>query len=309
MPHQPREAISAIRKFNRFYTKQIGVLDAGFLDSPYSLTEVRILYELASGDRSTATALARSLALDLGYVSRIISAFARKGLVIRKRSATDGRETHLSLSPKGRTLFRDLDSRQQQQVEKMLQTVSPESRGVLLGSLDTVEAILGTPETAASVTIRRHRPGDMGWIIHRQAVLYHQEYGWNEEYEAIVAEILARFIRKFDAKCERSWIAERNGQIVGSIFCVCRSPTTAQLRLLYVEPSARGLGLGTRLVKECVDFARSHGYRRIVLWTQSNLHSARRIYEAAGFHLVEEEHHSSFGKNDLVAQTWELSLR
>jgi DNA-binding MarR family transcriptional regulator/GNAT superfamily N-acetyltransferase len=309
MPHPSKEVISAIRKFNRFYTKQIGVLDAGFLDSPYSLTEVRILYELASGNSTTATALAKNLALDLGYVSRIISTFTKNGLVTKRRSAADGRETHLTLSAKGRTVFRDLDRRQQQQVEKMVTPLSPESRGVLLGSLDTVETILGAPDTAGSVTLRQHRPGDMGWIIHRQAVLYHQEYGWNEEYEAIVCEILARFIRKFDAKCERAWIAERNGQIVGSIFCVRRSPTTAQLRLLYVEPSARGLGIGAMLVKECVEFARSRGYRRIVLWTQSILHSARRIYEAAGFRLVEEEHHSSFGDDNLVAQTWELSLR
>jgi DNA-binding MarR family transcriptional regulator/GNAT superfamily N-acetyltransferase len=311
MPHSSKEAISAIRKFNRFYTKQIGALDSGFLDSPYSLTEVRILYELANGSSSTPTALARNLALDLGYVSRIISSFTKNGLVVKKRSTLDARETHIALSTKGRALFRNLDRRQQQQVEKMLEPVTPESRGILLGSLESVETILGARQSsdADTITLRHHRPGDMGWIIHRQAVLYHQEYGWNEEYEAIVAEILARFIRKFDPKYERSWIAERNGQTAGSIFCVRRSPTTAQLRLLYVEPSARGLGLGTTLVRECVDFARARGYRRIVLWTQSILHSARRIYEAAGFRLVEEEHHSSFGKDNLVAQTWELSLR
>jgi DNA-binding MarR family transcriptional regulator/GNAT superfamily N-acetyltransferase len=306
-----RDTVAAVRRFNRFYTKQIGALDAGFLDSSYSLTEARILYELANGGSSTPTALARTLTLDLGYLSRIITSFTKKGLVTKKRSALDGRETHLALSAKGRTLFRDLDRRQQQQVEKMLETVTPESRGILLGSLESVETILGARQSshADTITLRHHRPGDMGWIIHRQAVLYHQEYGWNEEYEAIVAEILACFIRKFDPKHERSWIAERNGQIVGSIFCVRRSPTTAQLRLLYVEPSARGLGVGTTLVKECVDFARARGYRRIVLWTQSILHSARRIYEAAGFRLVEEEHHSSFGKDNLVAQTWGLSLR
>ena len=311
MPSRSGQVASAVRKFNRFYTKRIGALDASFLDSPYSLTEVRILYELAAGESPTATSLARTLGLDLGYVSRIVSSFTRKGLVTRKRSSRDARETNLALSAKGRRVFRELDSRQQQQVEKMLAQVSPESQGVLLGSLESVEAILGSPDTsdAGSVVLRDHRPGDMGWIIHRQAVLYHQEYGWNEEYEAIVCEILARFIRKFDPKHERSWIAERNGQIVGSIFCVRRSPTTAQLRLLYVEPSARGLGVGTTLVKECVDFARARGYRRIVLWTQSILHSARRIYEAAGFRLVEEEHHSSFGDDNLVAQTWELSLR
>ncbi|HUQ19843.1 MAG TPA: helix-turn-helix domain-containing GNAT family N-acetyltransferase [Gemmatimonadaceae bacterium] len=305
-----RDTVAAIRRFNRFYTRQIGILNAGFLDSPFSLTEVRLLYELSSKSSSTLTELSRNLGVDPGYVSRIARSFTSKGLIIRKRSTNDGRTTNLSLSAKGRTVFRDLDRRQQQQIEKLLSSVPPADESTLLTSLSSVERVLthDNEKPPTDITLRDRRPGDIGWIIHRQAVLYHDEYGWNEQYEAIVAEILARFIEKFDPKRERSWIAERNGQVVGSIFCVRKSRTVAQLRLLYVEPSARGLGIGTQLVEECIEFARAKGYRRLVLWTNSVLHSARRIYEAAGFTLVDEETHDSFGKQRLVAQTWELSL-
>ena len=305
-----RQAVAAVRQFNRFYTRQIGVLNAGFLDSPYSLTEVRILYELSASHHATITALARSTALDLGYVSRIVSAFTRKGLVIKKRSVHDGRTTDLALSQKGRALFRELERRQHLQVEQMLRPVSAADLNVLLSSLQSVQRVLDSPTLpeAKSVTLRNPHPGDMGWIIHRQAILYHQEYGWGTEYEAIVAEITARFIRNFDPKHERCWIAERDGQVIGSIFCVRKTRTIAQLRLLYVEPSARGLGLGTRLVDDCIGFARLAGYRTIVLWTNSMLYFARRIYERAGFTLTGEEAHHSFGKK-LVAQTWQRSLR
>jgi DNA-binding MarR family transcriptional regulator/GNAT superfamily N-acetyltransferase len=310
MPVPSHNVIDSIRRFNRFYTRQIGVLNAGFLDSPYSLTEVRILYELSSGSSSTVTELSRNLGIDLGYVSRIVSAFTRKGLITRKKSSRDGRAMTVTLSTKGRSVFRDLDRRQQQQIELLLKPVSPADQQTLLGALDSVEHLLGGHDSprANAVTLRDRRPGDIGWIIHRQAVLYHQEYGWSEQYEAVISEILARFIQNFDPKCERSWIAERDKRIVGSIFCVRKSRTVAQLRLLYVEPSARGLGVGTQLVNECILFARAKGYRKLVLWTNSVLHSARRIYEAAGFKLIHEEAHDSFGKQRLHAQTWELSL-
>ena len=309
MTHRTTEAVTAVRRFNRFYTRQIGLLNAGFLDSPYSLTEVRILYELNSGQSKTITALSRNLDIDLGYVSRTVKSFASKGLITRKRSAHDARATDLALSAKGRAVFRDLDRKQQYQIEHLLDHVPAADQRTLLNDLESVERVLGgTDSSPREITLRQHRPGDIGWIIHRQAVLYHQEYGWNEQYEAIISEILARFIQNFDPKCERSWIAEREGQIIGSIFCVRKSRTVAQLRLLYVEPSARGLGLGTRLVNECIEFAKAKRYRKLVLWTNSVLHSARRIYEAAGFTLVHEEAHDNFGKQRLHAQTWELPL-
>ena len=299
--------IENIRSFNRFYTRQIGVLNGGFLRSPFSLTEVRVLYELAHRERTTATELIRELGIDAGYLSRMLLAFHRAGLLGKRASSADGRQTELRLSAKGRREFRKLEARQRVDVARMLQPLQPKHRRELLTAMGSIERLLAQEKQLPSVTLRHHQPGDMGWITHRQAVLYNQEYGWNEEYEALIAEIMARFLRNFDARYERCWVAERDGEIVGSVFCVRKSKTVAQLRLLYVEPSMRGSGLGTHLVNECIAFARKHGYRKLTLWTNSVLHSARRIYERAAFKMAAEEKHHSFGK-DLVGQNWDLKL-
>jgi DNA-binding MarR family transcriptional regulator/GNAT superfamily N-acetyltransferase len=305
-----QRSVAAVRRFNRFYTRRIGVLAEGFLDSPFSLTEVRVLYELAARQVTSATELRRELEIDGGYLSRMLQAFHRRGLIQKKASATDGRRSELSLSAAGREQFARLDDRQRVDVERMLGALPPKARQQLLQRMQSMEKILAPAQGAAPpapYTLRMHRPGDMGWITHRQAVLYHQEYGWDERYEALIARIMADFVENFDPKKERCWVAERDGEIVGSVFCVKKSPTVAKLRLLYVEPSTRGLGIGTRLTDECIAFARARGYRKLTLWTNSVLLSARRIYERAGFALVEEKRHHSFG-HDLVGQTWDLML-
>jgi len=299
--------IETIRRFNRFYTRQIGVLNGGFLQSPFSLTEVRVLYELAHRERTTATELIQELGIDAGYLSRMLRVFHRTGLLERRGSSADRRQTELKLSAKGRREFGKLEARQRVDVARMLQPLQVKHRRELLTAMGSIQRLLVREKQLPSVTLRDHQPGDMGWITHRQAVLYNQEYGWNEEYEALIAEIMAKFLRNFDARYERCWVAERDGEIVGSVFCVRKSKSVAQLRLLYVEPSTRGSGLGSRLVNECIAFARSQGYRKLTLWTNSILDSARRIYERAGFKLVAQEKHHSFGK-DLVGQNWDLKL-
>jgi DNA-binding MarR family transcriptional regulator/GNAT superfamily N-acetyltransferase len=287
-------------------------LDQRLLDSPFSLSEARVIYELAQTDGLTARVLGESLRIDAGYLSRMLAGFVRRGLIVRRRSARDGRERLLELTPKGHKAFAPLDRASNTEVGAMLADLSPPEQQRLVGAMQTVEELLspaesGAAATSAPYTLRPHRPGDMGWITHRQAVLYHQEYGWNEEYEALIAGIMSKFIENFDPRFERCWIAERRGEIVGSVFVVRKSKSTAQLRLLYVEPSARGLGIGARLTDECIRFARTSGYRTLMLWTNSVLASARRIYETAGFRLVEHEKHRSFGKS-LVGQNWELEL-
>lgn len=305
-----RRSVERVRGFNRFYTRQIGILNEGFLESPFSLTEVRVLYELSVRDKTSATDLRGELGVDAGYLSRILRAFQRRGLIQRKTARADARRTELSLSTRGRAEFARLEARQRTDVARMLGRLTPKARALLLDRMQSVERILAadaSPTTTAAVTLRSHRPGDIGWITHRQAVLYHQEYGWGERYEALIARIMAEFIENFDPRNERCWVAERDGEIIGSIFCVRKSRAVAKLRLLYVEPAARGLGLGTRLVDECIAFARARGYRTLTLWTNSVLHDARRIYERKGFVLVEEKPHRLFGKK-LLGQTWELDL-
>jgi DNA-binding MarR family transcriptional regulator/predicted GNAT family acetyltransferase len=299
--------IEHIRRFNRFYTRQIGVLNAGFLQSPFSLTEARVLYELAHRRRTTATELIRELGIDAGYLSRMLRGFHRGGMISKRISPADGRQTELTLSAKGRREFGKLERRQRTEVAQMVQPLQPKHRRELLTAMRSIEHLLIEPGPAPSVTLRQHRPGDMGRITHRQAVLYNEEYGWNEEFEALIAEIMARFLRNFNPRYERCWVAEHEGEIAGSVFCVRKSKTVAQLRLLYVEPSMRGAGLGARLVNECIAFARGRGYRKLTLWTNSVLHAARKIYEREGFKLIAEEKHRSFGK-DLVGQNWELNL-
>lgn len=300
--------VSAVRRFNRFYTGRLGVLDRSYLDSPYSLTEVRVLYELAHRGEATASELCRELGLDPGYASRLLQSFQRKGLIEKRRSGTDGRQSLLHLTEPGREAFAPLNTKSQEQIAGMLGALTPADQQRLVAAMETIESLLGTrPQPSAPCLLRPHRPGDMGWVVHRHAVLYAEEYGWNEEFEALVAEIVASFLRRYDPANERCWIAERDGEILGSVFLVRQSAEVAKLRLLLVEPSARGLGLGRRLVDECIGFARERGYRKIRLWTNSVLHAARKIYERAGFQLVEEEPHHSFG-HDLVGQTWELDL-
>ena len=299
--------VENVRRFNRFYTRQIGVLNGGFLQSSFSLTEVRVLYEIAHRERTAASELIRDLGIDAGYLSRILRAFHRKGLVAKRTSSDDRRQIDLTLTVKGRREFGKLVMRQRVEVARMLQPLEPKHRLRLLHAMGSIERLLLQPILRPTVTLRDHRPGDMGWITHRQAILYNQEYGWNTEYEALIAEIMARFLRNFDPRYERCWVAECNCEIVGSVFCVRKSKTVAQLRLLYVEPSTRGARIGSRLVNECIAFARARGYRKLTLWTNSVLHAARKIYERAGFQLVAEEKHHSFGK-DLVGQNWDLKL-
>jgi DNA-binding MarR family transcriptional regulator/GNAT superfamily N-acetyltransferase len=300
--------VDAVRSFNRFYTKQIGVLREGLLGSPFSLTEVRILYELAHREQPTAAELGRALGLDAGYLSRVLRSFERRGFLAKARSKRDGRQSLLSLTTQGRRAFAPLNTRAHEEVAAMLGRLPAPEQGRLIGAMHTIETLLGVrPEPKVPYLLRPHRPGDMGWIVHRHGVLYAEEYGWDETFEALVAEIAARFIQRLDPKRERCWIAEREGEIVGSVFLVRKAKTVGQLRLMYVEPKARGLGIGSRLAHECVRFARQAGYRKIVLWTNSVLTAARHIYEKAGFRLVHSEPHHSFG-HDLIGETWERQL-
>lgn len=295
----------AVRSFNRFYTRQIGVLHEHLLDSEFSLTQVRILYELSHRKELTTSDLCRELGLNAGYLSRVISGFEKKGLVTRTRSATDARIARLELTEKGRATFEPLNDASQREVVGMLERMPESAQHQLVESMGQIQTLLGNPEPG--YILRDSRPGDMGWIVHRQAILYAQEFGWNSEYEALVAEIVAKFVREFDPKSERCWIAEKDGKAVGSVFVVRQDDVTAKLRLLAVDASARGLGIGRRLVDECLRFARLAGYKRMVLWTNSVLTDARKIYEKAGFQLIEEEPHRSFGK-DLVGQIWARDL-
>jgi DNA-binding MarR family transcriptional regulator/GNAT superfamily N-acetyltransferase len=300
--------VAAVRRFNRFYTQRIGALEEGLLKSEFSLSEVRVLYEVAHRERPTAAELARDLGLDPGYLSRIVARFARRGLVRRHPSDTDRRQTLLELTGKGARTLGPLEARSTEDIRGLLGVLSEADQARLEQAMDTVERLLGARRPApAAYVLRPHRPGDVGWVVQRHAALYAQEYGWNEEFEALVAEVGAKFIREYDPSRERCWIAEQDGQPVGAVFLVSRSKTVAQLRLLLVEPAARGSGIGTRLVEECIRFARAKGYRKLMLWTNSILHAARRIYERHGFALVKEEPHRSFGK-DLVGQTWERDL-
>jgi DNA-binding MarR family transcriptional regulator/N-acetylglutamate synthase-like GNAT family acetyltransferase len=305
---KPNIKVEAVRRFNRFYTRQIGVLREGWADSPFSLTEVRVLYELAHRDDLTAAELGNDLGLDRGYLSRILQSFEKRGLIRKTRSTADARQSHLALTARGRKVFAPLNTRSQDDVEAMLTSLSPSDQSSLIESMETIERVLGhKPEPKVPYVLRSHHPGDMGWIVHRHGALYSQEYGWDEDFEALVAQIISDFIKNFDPKRERCWIAEREGEIVGSVFLVKKSKTVAQLRLLLVEPKARRLGIGKRLVDECIRFARQKGYRRLVLWTNDVLKPARHIYEAAGFTLVREEPHHSYG-HDLVGQNWQLIL-
>ena len=308
IPFPAPESVQAVRHFNRFYTRQIGVLQEHLLRSQFSLTEVRVLYELAHRKNLTAGELCRELALDRGYLSRMLQSFEAQGLVTSVSSAADRRRAFLSLTSKGRKVFAPLDRRSSAEISALLARHSPARQKELLGAMRQIENILAPPEQAASFTLRTHKPGDMGWIVHRHGVLYAQEYRYDERFEALVAKIVGEFVENFDPKHERCWIADKDGEIVGSVFLVKNSKSIAKLRLLLVEPCARGLGVGKSLVAECVSFARQAGYKKMMLWTQSELSAARHLYRQAGFKLIKKEPHQSWGRKDLVAETWELVL-
>jgi DNA-binding MarR family transcriptional regulator/GNAT superfamily N-acetyltransferase len=300
--------VDAMRRFNRFYTKQIGVLHEGLLKSHFSLTEGRVLYELAHREKAVATSLSDELNLDSGYLSRILRSFKNRALIAKEMSKEDGRQSLLALTRKGQRAFAVLNSGAREEIQAMLSGLQPVDQNRLIEAMETIQDVLGArPDRKTPYILRPHQPGDMGWVVHRHGVLYAQEYGWDSQFEGVVAGIVAKFIRDYDAKRERCWIAEKDGEPVGSVFLVSRSKRIAQLRLLLVEPRARGLGIGARLVSECLRFARQVGYQKVVLWTNAGLHAARHIYERAGFRLVGEEKDHSFG-HDQTFQTWELTL-
>ena len=304
------EAVSSLRRFNRFYTRQLGLLDERLLQSPFSLTEARVLYELAHRTSPTAAEIARDLDLDPAQLSRILKTLRTQRLLASSPSATHAKHQLLSLTPAGWKAFDSLEQATMAEIGALLTPLSEPKRRRLIEAAETIEETLNPPPaaTAAEFILRDPKVGDLGWVIHRQAALYAYEYDWDWTFEALVAEILGDFVRNFDAAREQAWLAERHGEIVGSIFLVRGdNEATGKLRLLYVEPSARGLGIGAALVEACVARAREFGYAKLVLWTNDILLAARRLYEAAGFKLVSEEKHVSFGK-ELTGQTWALEL-
>jgi DNA-binding MarR family transcriptional regulator/GNAT superfamily N-acetyltransferase len=304
--------VATVRRFNRFYTRQIGVLRKTFLDSPYSLGEARVLYEIASGHSRTASEIVRTLDLDAGYLSRVLRAFEKRGLIERKASARDGRQSHLALSRRGRAAYAPLEARSQRQIGAMLTALKPAEQSQLIAAMTTIETLLGDaaahkPAATRGYALRAPVPGDFGWIVRRHAELYAQEYRWVAPFEGVCAQIVADFVNKSDPRRERCWIAEMGGENVGTVMLAKQAPTVARLRLLLVDPKARGLGLGARLTDEAVRFARSAGYKRITLWTHSVLTAARHIYQKAGFTLTRSEQRTSFGQ-PVVSEDWDMEL-
>ncbi len=298
--------IAALRAFNRLYTRRLGLLNARLDDSPFSLTEARVLYELAHRDDPTAAELTRALDLDPAQMSRTLKRFEARGLAETFDHPGGGRSRPIRLTATGRETFASLNRNTEEAIGALLKTLPEGKRRSLLAATAAIGQVF---EPSVGIVLRDMRPGDLGWITHRQAVLYAEEYGWTQDYEALVAQILSDFVRTFDPAREAAWVAEADGRIVGSIFLVKGDqPGVGKLRLLYVEPDTRGSGLGRRLVDACIERARAVGYDTLVLWTNSVLTAARKIYERAGFTLVEETPHHSFG-HDLVGQTWSLDLR
>jgi len=303
------QRIAAVRRFNRFYTRQIGVLRRNYLDSPYSLGEMRVLYELAHCGARTASDIGRALDLDAGYLSRVLRNFEKRGLITRKTSAADARASHLTLTARGAKIFAPFEKRSQAQAGGMLGKLTSADQARLVAAMTMIESLLeGAPEPKREYALRPPRSGDLGWIVTRHAQLYAQEYGWTEPFEGLCAQIVADFDNNFDPKLERCWIAEMNGENVGCVMLVKdKEPNVARIRLLLVDPKARGLGLGRRLVDECVRFARKVGYKKVTLWTHSVLTTARHIYEITGFTLTASKKRKSWGKN-VVAEYWDLEL-
>ena len=304
----PDTRIAAFRRFNRFYTQKIGVLDRCYLQSEFSVGEARVLYELAQREETTASEISANLGMDMGYLSRILGKLEEQQLIRRMPAEQDARQRLIQVTSKGKKAVNTLDSRSQEQAGSLLAGLSDPQQASVLQAMSQIQTVLGDGQaTNEPYIIRTHRTGDLSWIAYRHAVLYQQEYGWNEAFEALVLEITAHFLKHNDPEAERCWVAERSGEILGCVLLVRSSKQIAKLRLLLVEPSARGLGIGKRLVEECIRFARDKGYKKIVLWTHSNLSAARGIYQTAGFQLVASDSHEDFGPL-LTAETWELRL-
>jgi len=300
--------VDSIRGFNRFYTRQLGLLNEHLVDSVFSLTEARVMYELAHRDDATASVLAAELGIDIGQLSRILRDFEKRGLLSKIKNKTDARVTMLSLTEKGKADFQALNKLSTAQIEGLLIKKSEADKDSLVRAMKLIETVLGkSAQIDRSFILRPPHAGDYGWMVQKNGEIYSREYAWNEEYEGLVARIVAEFIQKFDPKWERCWIAEKDGENIGAVFIVKVNKDVAKLRLLIVDPKARGLGVGKKLVNECTRFARSKGYKKITLWTNSVLTAARHIYEKEGYKLVKEEPHNSFG-HDLIGETWELEL-
>jgi DNA-binding MarR family transcriptional regulator/GNAT superfamily N-acetyltransferase len=300
--------VDSVRRFNRFYTRTLGILPEGHLHTSFSLAEVRVLYEIAHRESPTAREIGEALALDEGYLSRMMRRFESQELVRRTRSSRDGRESILSLTARGRSTFESLDRAARAEVGAVLARLDPSAQKRLITAMSSIEQLLSKKVGAGrAVVLRQPQPGDLGWVVERHGAIYAEEYGWTPEFEGLVAKIVGDYALHFDPERERCWIAELGGERAGSIFLVRKSARVAKLRLLLVEPGARGHGIGHKLVDECVSFAREAGYARITLWTQSILHEAHRIYVRAGFELKESKPHLSFGAR-LVGETWELKL-
>jgi DNA-binding MarR family transcriptional regulator/GNAT superfamily N-acetyltransferase len=310
-PDNTDARIAAVRRFNRYYTRQIGVLRKTFLDSPYSLTEARVLHEIATRPAPTASDVAKSLDLDPGYLSRVLRNFERRGLIRKRISPKDGRQSHLTLTPRGKKSYTPLDARSQRDTAAMLAKLAPAEQTRLIAAMATIETLLGgqthDPAPQRSYILRAPRPGDFGWIVKRNAELYARDYGWREPFEGVCAQIVADFVNKYDAERERGWIAEIDGENVGAVMLANDGDGVARFRLLFVEAKARGLGIGARLVDEAIRFARASGYRKITLWTHSVLAAARHIYQSAGFKLMRSEEHQSWGQ-PVVSEHWDLEL-
>jgi DNA-binding MarR family transcriptional regulator/GNAT superfamily N-acetyltransferase len=302
------QRVGAVRRFARFYTRRIGLLEEGLLESPFSLSQARVLYELAQQREATATALASALAIDHGYLSRILRGFEERDLIVRRRDKNDGRQVVISLTTKGHKAFASLDHRSQRETGDLLKHLDAAEQTRVVTAMDTIERLIGgdgAPER--HVTLRSHQPGDMGWVVARHGALYAAEYGWSSHIEAITADIVSGFLKSCDPARERCWIAEMDGEPVGSIFLVRDNDEVARIRLLIVDPKGRGLGIGRMLVEASIAFARSAGYRKITLWTHAVLTAARAIYQKQGFRLVEQWVHDDFGKPE-PSETWELTL-
>jgi DNA-binding MarR family transcriptional regulator/GNAT superfamily N-acetyltransferase len=309
-PQQHERRIAAVRSFNRFYTRQIGVLRKNFLDSPYTLGEARVLYEIGRRRLPTASDVGRALNLDAGYLSRVLRNFEKSGLIARTASAQDARRSYLALTMRGKKIMASLDSRSQRDVSDMLGKLKAADQGRLMAAMNTIETLLGGAHEEArqsGYTLREPHTGDFGWIVRRHAELYEQEYQWKQPFEGVCAQIAADFVNKFDPASERCWIAEMNGENVGCVMLAKEAPTVARLRLLLVDPKARGLGLGAKLTDECIRFARRAGYKKITLWTHSILTAARHVYAKAGFKLIRSEERVSFGQ-PVVSEDWEIKL-
>jgi DNA-binding MarR family transcriptional regulator/N-acetylglutamate synthase-like GNAT family acetyltransferase len=304
--------IAAVRHFNRFYTRHIGLLRKTYLGSPYSLGELRVLYEIIHAAAPTASEIARALDIDAGYLSRVLRDFEQRDLITRKASARDARQSHLALTARGRRAFMPLERHTQRQVRAMLEGLRRPDRDRLVAAMATIESLLGEPSQepaprTVNYILRGPRHGDFGWIVKRHAELYAAEYGWIEPFEGLCAQIVADFVNNYDPRIERCWIAEANGENVGSVMLVKDAARVARLRLLLVDPKARGLGLGAHLTSQCIAFARAAGYRKIALWTHGVLKAARHIYKQAGFKLVRSERRESWGQ-PVVSERWELDL-